>query len=410
MKYLFPIITDIQDVYTAIEGREEFIVKDTDWGYIFNYLVNYVDTFPQINTRDPILNRNYAIRRECRGLKFNNDGQIIARPFHKFFNMGERPETQFQNLPLEDYTILHKMDGSMIHPILVDDEIIWCTKMGHTDTAKLAVNYMDGKPEYEEAGRHAISLNATPLWEFTSRRQRIVVDYPKEAMTLLALRDNKTGNYLHNVEEFGKAFNIPTVPVAGTSNMSAEDLTAFIADAAEKEGEEGYVIKIGPLGHAVKVKNLWYCQLHKSKELMKFEKDIWKIVLTNNLDDVKVFMADDEVEALDRFADDLNRNIREFAEKLKWEVIEAEDNARHSKKKFALAMKDHPYRNLAFNIFDGAEPDALVRAYALRHFGIPSKDFNFTPLKATAATLEQARPMANGIKWFDYNMNPEVEE
>lgn len=30
------------------------------------------------------------MRIECRGLKFGEDGRLLARPFHKFFNLGER--------------------------------------------------------------------------------------------------------------------------------------------------------------------------------------------------------------------------------------------------------------------------------------------------------------------------------
>lgn len=37
---------------------------------------------------------NTAVARECRGLKFDRDGKLIARPFHKFFNLGEKRPPQ----------------------------------------------------------------------------------------------------------------------------------------------------------------------------------------------------------------------------------------------------------------------------------------------------------------------------
>ncbi len=57
MRYKFPIITDLSQVEAAIKGREEFIVAEREFGYVVNYLVNFETTFPQINTKDPELNK-----------------------------------------------------------------------------------------------------------------------------------------------------------------------------------------------------------------------------------------------------------------------------------------------------------------------------------------------------------------
>lgn len=39
--------------------------------------------------------------RICRGLILNSSGNIVSRPFPKFFNLNETPETLAQNLPNE---------------------------------------------------------------------------------------------------------------------------------------------------------------------------------------------------------------------------------------------------------------------------------------------------------------------
>lgn len=44
-------------------------------------MINYLYTLD--NTFDS------AVARECRGLKFDPDGKLIARPFHKFFNLAK---------------------------------------------------------------------------------------------------------------------------------------------------------------------------------------------------------------------------------------------------------------------------------------------------------------------------------
>ncbi len=49
--------------------------------------------------------------RLCRGLVFDRNGNLIALPFPKFFNMGEHPETKIApNKPLE---VLEKIDGHL---------------------------------------------------------------------------------------------------------------------------------------------------------------------------------------------------------------------------------------------------------------------------------------------------------
>ena len=48
---------------------------------VIDYQVMMPDTFP------PLTDEISALRRECRGIKFGTDGKILARPFHKFFNL-----------------------------------------------------------------------------------------------------------------------------------------------------------------------------------------------------------------------------------------------------------------------------------------------------------------------------------
>ena len=90
MKYSFPIIRNIRDVLPALEGRDEFIVAERDGFSIIQYMVQMPDSFNMTGPDDVY----GAIRRECRGMIFcNRTGDILRRPFFKFFNMGERQET-----------------------------------------------------------------------------------------------------------------------------------------------------------------------------------------------------------------------------------------------------------------------------------------------------------------------------
>ena len=48
MRYEFPEIRHLEDVRAAIEGRDEFIIAERDWGYVVNYMVNVTETFPEV--------------------------------------------------------------------------------------------------------------------------------------------------------------------------------------------------------------------------------------------------------------------------------------------------------------------------------------------------------------------------
>ena len=201
MRYQFPNIQHLDEVRPAIEGRDEFIIAERDWGYVVNYMVSMSDTFPPVDEspeleRDLIAERN-AIRRECRGLLFHKDGSIMARRLHKFFNVNERDETQFHSIDFsQPHVILEKLDGSMITPVVTDAGIRWGTKMGITEVSMQAEEFVAKHPEYQELAQWCIDNRKTPIFEWTSRKQRIVIDYEEDNLVLIAVRDNVTGEYL----------------------------------------------------------------------------------------------------------------------------------------------------------------------------------------------------------------------
>ena len=140
MHYKFPEIRTIDDVLPAIEGRPEFIVAERDFGKVINYMVSMPDTF-KMKGPDDVMG---AIRRECRGLIFDDEGNIMSRPYHKFFNVNEKEETQSHLLDLtRAHSMMDKLDGSMIRPIWMHDKVRLATKMGVTDIAIEAEKLLD---------------------------------------------------------------------------------------------------------------------------------------------------------------------------------------------------------------------------------------------------------------------------
>ncbi len=193
MNYKFPEIRTIDDVLPHIAGRDEFNVNDKGDYITVNYAVAFEDTFAMAGPDD----LGGATRRECRGLKFYPSGYIAARPFHKFFNIGEREETQPHVLNFgSDHKIMTKADGSMVHPILIGSDISWCTKAGITEVSEIAERFIENNQKYRDFAMLCIERQLTPIFEYVGPHNKVVLDYKEENMVLLAVRHNITGNYM----------------------------------------------------------------------------------------------------------------------------------------------------------------------------------------------------------------------
>lgn len=193
MNYRFPEIRTIQDVLPHIKDRPEFIVAERDFGTVINYMVSFPDTFDMTGPDD----LGGAIRRECRGLKFHPGGNVAARPFHKFFNIGEKEETQPHMIDFSlDHTIMEKRDGSMLHPMKVNKDIRWMTKMGITSVSEQAEEFINKNSRYQNFANWCIENELTPIFEWTSPDNKIVIGYETDELVLLAVRKNITGEYL----------------------------------------------------------------------------------------------------------------------------------------------------------------------------------------------------------------------
>lgn len=386
MNYEFPNIKNIDQITSAIRGRDEFIINERDEFTVILYRINFIDTFPPVTTID------HAIRRELRGIKFGSNGLTIARPYHKFFNINERPETIEEDIDWnQKFDILEKLDGSMVHPMLVKKDLIWCTKAGPTDVSAPAQIYAEqAKSNYIDFSLSLINEGWTPLFEWCSNKNRIVLPYPEDHLILTGVRRIIEGQYMSmdQMHDAIKPFDIPMVKCwPGTF----EGINAFNKEVEDLKDEEGYVFRFND-GHMVKRKNIWYLQLHKIKELFQWEKDIWRLIISGNVDDAKSFMDEADKKRINAFADDLLEIIDFKAETLKWVVIAAKDNLNESKKRFAVEIVPNYHRTekgILFQIWDDADPREAIVNLLLKNCNSGSR-------------LEEIRPLVNDIRWDDY--------
>ena len=353
MNYSFPIIKSIEDVLPAVAGRDEFVVAERDGFTVINYNVGFEDTFT-IDENDLMENNGEMIpkgimRRECRGIIFTPDGSVMSRPFHKFFNVGEREETQLHNIDMsQPHTIMEKMDGSMIRPMIVNGGLRLGTKMGVTDTSIAAEKVLDAMPDTDEVCVFLEGLvldGVTPLFEFVSPDNRIVLKYEQPELVLLALRNNYDGNYMRFIGKKGKRlmelFN--PVPEYGSVDGSFAE---YIARQREAEGREGDIIRFGD-GHMLKIKNDWYVRIHKVKDKIRTDRHILALLLDNDLDDVYPHLDEADYERVKQYERDFHTAFKKKALDVENMVRYAWNEAGEDKK--TLATKVLPGSDIAKN-------------------------------------------------------------
>ena len=327
MNYIFPQITHINDVLPAIEGRNEFIVVQKDGYQVVNYAVMMEDSFPPVTGEDfcpgckqykteigdcgsqrcPEFVSAAAIRRECRGLVFDLEGNLINRRFHKFFNVNERDETRFEKVDFtKPHVVLEKLDGSMVSPCYVKGHIRWMTKMGITDTSMEAEAFVAANPKYVEFSARMMEQGCTPIFEWCSNKNRIVLAYPEDQLILTAIRHNETGKYVLHSIDARNGWGIPVV------KSFAYDSANILDIVREQEGVEGVVIRFED-GHMLKVKADWYVLRHKSKDAITREKNVLDYIVNERVDDVLPFLEAADQHRLLQFQDKFWAGVNNMA-------------------------------------------------------------------------------------------------
>lgn len=130
---------------------------------------------------------------DCRGTVVDAEGRAVAKPFRKFFNVGERPETQLEQLiALGVPEVTHKLDGSMCVLYPYGDGYRFTTRGSFTSwQASRATALWERHYAAERAGR--LDRRATYVFELIGPDNRHVVRYDREDLVLIGVIATETG-------------------------------------------------------------------------------------------------------------------------------------------------------------------------------------------------------------------------
>lgn len=337
-------ISHIDDVLPHVEGRKDFVVAQKDGYTVVDYVYADGDTF------------DHPVRVECRGIKFGPSGHVIARPLHKFFNVGERPEITADAIDWsKPHWVTEKLDGSMIHPAIVNGQVRLMTRMGITDVARACEDqWLD---RVRPLCQLLLSNRWTPIFEWCSPKNRIVVGYPRDELVVVAVRDTVTGRYMPR-DQIRSAVTIGNYkwPVAKPLRLKHHDVDdpweQLRRHTEELEGAEGYVVWFHD-GQAVKVKSPWYLARHRCLDMTRSTRHLTQLVLVGGVDDVLPLLHGDDVTRVSRFNTRLSAAIVRYG----GIVDEFVGSRRHlDRKEFALSVQeslDSWLHGAAFAVRDG---------------------------------------------------------
>ena len=179
----------------------------------------------------------------------------------------------------------------MIRPIPIPgskyNEFRLGTKAGVTDVAMNAEVWVAQRPSYMEFIRATLANGLTPIFEWCSRKNRIVVDYPEDRLVLTAIRDRNRGYYLtySDMERWANMLHIDLVKVLEFGYDKYNQAQDLVDTIRALEGEEGVVIRSDG-GAMVKIKADAYLTLHRSKAALSNEKNVIEVVVNDQVDDL----------------------------------------------------------------------------------------------------------------------------
>jgi T4 RnlA family RNA ligase len=278
----------------------------------------------------------------CRGLIMDAENRIVARPFTKFFNLGEMEN---QHIPNESFEVFEKLDGSLGILYWIDNQAFIATRgsfsgeqaVKATEILRSKYAHVLNDSEIPQAELRGVNKNWTYLFEIIYPENRIVVDYgAMEDIVLTAIIDTQTGEDLP-LDDIG----FPIVKRYDGIN------DIHLLKELEEENREGFVIKYRN-GLRYKVKFVEYMRLHRIITQVS-SINIWEYLAAD--------MPFDDI--LDRVPDEFYDWVKATSTDLKTQYQAIENQCKadfkilDSRKECALYYMTCAYPSVLFKMLDG---------------------------------------------------------
>ena len=309
----------------------------------FNYFICGWDDF-----ENPLTDKPEVDAFDMRGTTFvfDENGKLWKRFFMlpKFFNINQVEATQYDKL--KDKEILDavsKEDGSLVAFMMLPNKRLFAKTIGSfvSEQSQNAYKFLYNDDEKVKFVKTVLLTGFTPLFEYVSGPNRIVLKYAKEDLRFLGLRDNSNAEWipasnLRNKEKI--PFNTPEFE----ENATLDDL---MERAKIEENKEGWVIRFSDM--MVKQKTSWYFKLHGLRTENIFREDyVIKNYLEETLDDLVSQLDPKEDEDAFDFVNKVKRSINNY-------IVHIDCKTDLLREKFIDEYKSYWHR---FGKFENKEP------------------------------------------------------
>lgn len=192
--------------------------------------------------------------RDLRGIVYSSeDGRVLSRPFHKFYNYSEPPfGMRRENFPKVVH-VAEKIDGYLLQAFLDDGEVRLASRRSLNPSLIGPIVEELWDEDHRRAAMEFLSGGTfTLLFEVFSPHLPVMVKYDEPGIRLLAVRDIASGRYLLP----GVHFSWP-LPHVSWSEVRDFDPDALIRKVSDSWGVEGYVVFVQEANEFSKFKSGW---------------------------------------------------------------------------------------------------------------------------------------------------------
>lgn len=295
----------------------------------------------------------------ARGLIFDADGTVHARPFEKFFSLRQWGDDIA--VPDEPFELTEKLDGSMGIAYWGPDGWAIATRGSFegeqaTRATKMLADYIDVRDLI------ALPHDRTYLFEIIYPENRIVVNYAgRTALVLLAILDNESGQDLPLDDDRFPHVRRYTAP----ERFGEQDILALVPH----ENFEGFVARFVPSCLRIKIKTADYYAMHRFVTETT-PKHIWEFLRSGG--DIETLLngapsqwADEARAAGDEFLYQHRRCREQLDRAYEWLcregiTIDRASHPREYRKQFAehVLRYSESLRPSLFLLYDGRADDA----------------------------------------------------
>lgn len=247
--------------------RAEDLIEMTKGGYIRTQVHPLYPYNISCYTKQAMFERAWNdVTMNCRGLIWHQEtGEILARPFKKFFNYGEPNAPEFS--PGDWVTVFNKVDGSLGIAYETPEGPAIATKGSFTsDQAVKGTQLLrDLYPRYMSDEIH------TDLFEIIYPENRIVLDYGNlEGLVYLGSVKIEDGSNYWN----GLLMCCSGIP--RNNHIACDEFEHVVAQLdLNRPNAEGVVILNDFTGDRIKIKQQDYIELHRVMTGLS-EKQLWE--------------------------------------------------------------------------------------------------------------------------------------